>query len=148
MPEAPRGDIYAARARAARAYADLERPELGQRLSFSKESITRIENGEKAISDDPELRRRLAEACGLPPLFMEVGFAPLEQPITEVERRIYQLEARLGVVETTTRPLADVDDLAAAIALLHRLAGLPTLLAALPPIEPPGDSDANPSTGQ
>jgi transcriptional regulator with XRE-family HTH domain len=87
----PRGDHHSARIRAARAFADLDRIELGKRIGFSKETVSRLESGERG-ADDPVLLGKIAAACGVPAEFMALGFAPLERPLTDVEQRLYELE--------------------------------------------------------
>jgi transcriptional regulator with XRE-family HTH domain len=87
----PRGDDYAARVRAARAYADLDRVAFGERLGFSKETVSRIESGERSIAGDSALLAKIAVACGVPHDFMEVGFSRFDRPISDVERELYAL---------------------------------------------------------
>lgn len=86
-----RGDDYAARVRAARAYADLDRVALGERLGFSKETVSRIESGERSVAGDSALLAKIAVACGVPRDFMEAGFGRFERPISDVERELYAL---------------------------------------------------------
>lgn len=101
-----RGDERAAILRAAAAYADLGRLDIGRIIGQSKESVSRIFAGTKTLTD--EEARVFVEACGLPPRFAEVGFAPLREPITELEADFYewrdQAETRLARLEAAAAP--------------------------------------------
>jgi hypothetical protein len=59
----------------------------------------------KANPNAPTLRQAeaIADACGVPATFMQVGFAPLEQPITDLERRVYEIENRVAKAEKAER---------------------------------------------
>lgn len=92
----PRGGELAGRLRAIRAYAGIGQDELASHLNISERTLSRLENG-AAQSDDV---LTAARACHVPRAFAEAGFAPLDREITDVERRLYELEA-------TVRSLAD-----------------------------------------
>ena len=88
-PKGPRGDRIAARIRAAAAYADLNRGQLGEALGYSVETVSALFAGQKAT--DIELRRKIAATCGVPAEFMEYGFDRIADPIPEPERRVREL---------------------------------------------------------
>lgn len=97
----PKGGETAGRLRAARGYAGLKQPELADKLGVSVETLSRMENGRTTVSD--KTRYTVAEICGVPGAFMDVGFDPLRRPITDAERRLIDFEElfeeRLGVLE-------------------------------------------------
>lgn len=88
----PRGREIAARARAARAYADLDQPALAKALSVSVETYARVDAGTR-IPDDREMDV-IAAATNVPRAFFDSGFAI--QAATGLERRIAVLEAQIS----------------------------------------------------
>lgn len=72
----------------------MSREAFAEALHVSKETVSRIEAGTREPSS-PECDR-IAAACRVPRAFLDVGFAPLERPITEVEARLFQLEERIA----------------------------------------------------
>lgn len=72
MARKPRTAPQAARVRAARAYADLNQPQIAAALSFSHRDWARVEAGEKAL--DPAQLEQLAELCHVPLAFLNDGF--------------------------------------------------------------------------
>jgi transcriptional regulator with XRE-family HTH domain len=88
-------DARAARARAARAYADLSQAAVAEALGISHITVKRMERGAKDISMD-ELWS-IADACGVPRAFMVEGFV---NEVTELRqdfaRRFDDLQDRLG----------------------------------------------------
>jgi transcriptional regulator with XRE-family HTH domain len=87
----PRGGAEAARARAARAYADKRLPQLAAELGWSKETLARVERGARALDSDE--RAALAAACGLPAEFFTADFALLTAiaPAAPVARAVEPL---------------------------------------------------------
>jgi transcriptional regulator with XRE-family HTH domain len=77
-----------------RGYAGFDQPELAKQLGVSTTTMSRLENGRAGISDT--LLTTAARVCGVPPVFAEVGFAPLARPISNVEARIFEVEQRLS----------------------------------------------------
>lgn len=98
----PRGGEAAARIRAAHGYSDLRREDLGAAIGLSLRHLGRLEAGQATA--DRELRERIANACGVPPAFMEVGFAPLTDPITDADRRIYLIEQKIAEIAASVQP--------------------------------------------
>lgn len=88
----PKGE-RAARLRAAVAYSGLKQPAAAAKLNVSKETLSRMENGRGTITVSDE---QVAAAFGVPIEFLRVGWAPLERPIGNAERRVYELEQQLG----------------------------------------------------
>lgn len=102
----PRGDQFAARVRAARAYADLNRIQLGELIGFSKETISRIESGDRPVSGDPVLLLKIADACSVPASFLERGFETdgtygddMEERMRALERRVADLAPTAGLTD-------------------------------------------------
>ena len=89
-----RGDEAAARIRAAIAYADLKVPEVAAALGVSDTTVSRMQAGTAAIDERQWLA--LADACDVPPEFMELGFDPLATG--SVSERVEALERQLGTV--------------------------------------------------
>lgn len=81
---------YAARIRAARAYAGLTQEQLAAELDVDTQTIKRREAG----SHDPKRGERMAIAaiCGVPPEFMEHGFGAERD---EIAARLDRIEAVL-----------------------------------------------------
>jgi transcriptional regulator with XRE-family HTH domain len=69
----------------------MEQRELASTLGVSVTTLSRMENGKTPIADSDLVR--VADACTVPVSFVDVGFAPLDRPITDVERRLHELEA-------------------------------------------------------
>lgn len=92
----PRGGEYAARIRAAHAYAGLKQPELAKLLGLSVETVSRLENG-RGNANDERILRRVAEACGVPYAFMEHGWAALTVS-ADSDRRAQVMQADPAVV--------------------------------------------------
>jgi hypothetical protein len=63
--------------------------------TISHANMTRIVSATTPRGAGIEELEQIAAACGVPLQFLEVGFAPLERPITDVEMRLRQLEAEL-----------------------------------------------------
>jgi transcriptional regulator with XRE-family HTH domain len=111
----PRPDSLAARLRAAQAYAGVSNPALADELGVSVETLSRMKNGKTTIPES--VPGRVADFCGLPRAFMEVGFAPLDRPITDVERRVFELEDR--VAGTSLASPAIAQEIAQRLQLAH-----------------------------
>lgn len=73
----PRGGAQAARARAARAFADLTLDEIASALGWSKETWGRVERGARTLNSD-EIEA-VAMVCELPPAFFTVDFDQLPE---------------------------------------------------------------------
>lgn len=93
----------ARRARAAIAYAGLEDKEVAEATHIRPGTLRNILSRTRPSGGTPERLAAIASACKVPASFMEVGFAPLERPMEDVERRVYELERdldeRLAAVE-------------------------------------------------
>lgn len=103
-------DEVAARVRAAHGYSGLKQSDLAQALGISRETLSRWLNARDKPPSSDDLNR-LAGACGVPRTFMEVGFAPLEQPLTDTDRRILELEQRLERLESRDETQEFIDDI-------------------------------------
>ena len=130
---------YAARMRAARAYADLTQVELADRLGVDEQTIKRREAGKQ----DPKKGERIAVAsiCGVPPSFMEDGFG-VPSP-DEIVGRLERIEAALG-------GLVNYEELAARMReLIRRDAGPGATTPPTPePSTPTADPDESPGGEQ
>lgn len=94
----------AARVRAAHAYSKLSQSALAGKMGQSVETVSRIENARRAVSDAELVL--IAEACGVPYEFMESGFdlirergraltqAALVRRLDELEDRVRELVAQ------------------------------------------------------
>jgi transcriptional regulator with XRE-family HTH domain len=85
----------AARARAARAYADLSQSEVADKLGVSHITLKRIERATKDTSID-ELHA-IADVCGVPHAFMDDGFQTIPSVLEALHGRFDRLEAVLGM---------------------------------------------------
>lgn len=97
-------EAYAARTRAARGYAGLKHHELAALLNVSVRTLNRMESGKRP--PDLEEREAIAAACGVPPAFMEVGFAPLGRPISDLERSVHDLRSQFTELRAAVVALA------------------------------------------
>lgn len=88
-------EIRAARARAARAFADLSQSEVAERLGVSHITVKRMERATKDISID-ELHA-IADVCGVPHAFMDEGFQTIPTELRALHGRFDRLEAVLGM---------------------------------------------------
>jgi transcriptional regulator with XRE-family HTH domain len=88
-------DVRAARARAARAFADMSQAAVAEALGVSHITIKRMERGAKDISMD-ELWS-IADACGVPRSFMDSGFETVPEELRSIHQRFDRLEAILGI---------------------------------------------------
>lgn len=83
---------YAARIRAARAYAGLSRPKLAEKLGVSERTLGRREDG-----DGPPPKRgdllAIAMVCGVPITFLEHGFGEVSS--SELDERLDRIETAL-----------------------------------------------------
>jgi transcriptional regulator with XRE-family HTH domain len=84
-------DHFAARLRAARAFAGLSQEELAEALGDSVSTIARRETGKSPTK--PGDRISTATVCGVPPEFMEQGFGVIAQD--EILERLARIEAAL-----------------------------------------------------
>lgn len=92
-----RGDELAARVRAARGWADMNRREMGEALGVSERQVTRLESGQAEVT--LEISQRIAVATGVPTWFMEHGFAaPAEPEEPAFAERLETLEHQMGTV--------------------------------------------------
>jgi transcriptional regulator with XRE-family HTH domain len=101
----------AARIRAACAYSPLTHAEIATATGIKVGTLRGYTSTARTNVPSMEHAKAIAAACLVPPQFMEVGFAPLEQPISDVERRLYELEEtysqRLAELEAAVRQLSD-----------------------------------------
>ena len=105
--------------RAAWGYSGLGQDELAEKVGVPPGTFRGYLRRGQANAAPQSVIQNVARECGVPPEFMEVGFAPLERPITDMEQRLYELERR-------------VDGLAAAPARLG---------ARLKPVQPKGGAE-------
>lgn len=89
-------DEAARRARAAIAYAGLEYDEVSTRTGIKEGTLRNIVSKTRPSGGSPERLHRIALACGIPPAFMDTGFAPLTAPIDDVTARLLELERSTG----------------------------------------------------
>lgn len=95
------GGESAARVRAARGYRGFSPQELAAALHVSRDTLWRLETGRKV--PDADERAAIAKACDVPLVFLESGFAALERPVTDADRRILQLEEKLAGMDARLR---------------------------------------------
>lgn len=101
---APRHGQQAARLRAIRGYSGLHQNELAPKLGISVETLSGMENGRRTISDERLLH--VADLCEVPRVFAELGFAPLTEPISDSDQRLYAVEQQLQKVRGEVKRLA------------------------------------------
>jgi transcriptional regulator with XRE-family HTH domain len=87
--------MRAARARAARAYADMKQDAVAEALGVSHITVKRMERGAKDITMD-ELWA-IADACGVPRSFMDSGFETVPEELRSIHARFDRLETALGM---------------------------------------------------
>lgn len=103
------------RIRAARAYADLSRDQLVERVTdpeITARKLARFELG-SARPTDTQIDK-LAEACHLPRAFFTVDFKALDDPLAALSARVDEVTAQLAslkalVVESSRGALSPVD---------------------------------------
>lgn len=106
------GGERAARLRAIRGYGGLDQKELAPELGISVTTLSRMENGHSGISSD--VLEAAARVCDVPAAFAQSGFARLTRPLSDVERRLYDIETKVAAVMTALG-VADEDGLDAAL---------------------------------
>lgn len=80
-------------------YAGLSWSELAERSGISPTTIRRIvSTSEPRGFKSREEWEAIADACDVPRVFMELGFAPLEKPVSDTDRRVMEIERRLDEV--------------------------------------------------
>lgn len=86
-----------ARVRAARAYAGLKQGVLADLSGVSFDTLRRIEQEKRApVLDD---LRAIGDACGVPRVFMEQGWAAMSGPTSEeVNQRFAELERMISQI--------------------------------------------------
>jgi transcriptional regulator with XRE-family HTH domain len=94
------------RLRAARAYANLNQPELAERIGVSPATYKRAELGERPVSTEELLK--IAHACGVPPSYLLRPWlegAPERRrvPPGDVMGRLDIIDGRLDAIEETVR---------------------------------------------
>jgi transcriptional regulator with XRE-family HTH domain len=89
-----------------RGYGGLEQPDLASRLGVSVTTLSRMENGRSGIGDD--VLEAASRACDVPLAFAQSGFARLTRPVSDVERRLYEVED--AVRRLQEQRAADDDD--------------------------------------
>lgn len=97
------------RVRAARGYADLSIDQLAEAVGIGRNTIIRIDNGEREVKQ-MELRQ-IAAVCGLPYEFFTVDFAEIPELYAALERDEH-MAARAALARLTDiwgDSLADVD---------------------------------------
>jgi transcriptional regulator with XRE-family HTH domain len=91
-----------------RGYGGLEQPDLASRLGVSVTTLSRMENGRSGIGDD--VLEAAARACDVPVAFAQSGFARLTRPVSDVERRLYDVEDAVRRLQEETGAAAKDDD--------------------------------------
>lgn len=110
MESLPTREQVAQRVRAARAYAGLKQPTLAQQMGYSTRNWSRIENAdEDADGLDTDQRARVAQLCGVPNAFMELGFQVLAE--AEVALRMRELQADVAALLRNREGPGQVGDL-------------------------------------
>lgn len=151
----------AARVRAALAYADIDIKAAQTRVGISRATMTRIVSPTAPRGVRPEELPLIIEATGVPAAFFEVGFDPLEQPLTDVEIRVIDIERRVKALETRNQAQAFADELAdrlehdelapdeEVLAIMRAAHRTLSILAASPSSgSTPGEGDATPGSPQ
>lgn len=87
----------ARRVSAAIAYSGLTHDQVANATGIKLGTIRNITSITRPSGGHPENLLRIAHACGVPALFMEVGFTPLEREITDTEQFVLQEVRRLAV---------------------------------------------------
>lgn len=85
----------AARARAARAYADLGQEEIAEALGVKRITVTRMERQQTDITLDHLFA--IADRCGVPRDFMLNGYDSVPDELRRIHGRFDALEATLGL---------------------------------------------------
>jgi hypothetical protein len=88
----------ARRARAAIAYSGLEQGEVIERTGIRLPTLRRIVARTDPRAASLEELYAIADACGVPRLFMEEGFGPMATRSPSLEDRISELDRRLTAV--------------------------------------------------
>jgi transcriptional regulator with XRE-family HTH domain len=97
----PNSEELAARLRAARAYADVTRRQLAERIG-------RRDLDERALAkfEDPTLKapgyeqiELIAQACGLPTTFFTIDLDKLDDPVAAVAAQLKSIADRLALLE-------------------------------------------------
>jgi transcriptional regulator with XRE-family HTH domain len=81
-------------ARTAWTYSGLTQPALAAKIGIKSRTLGGYLAASKPQVPDYETRLKIAEACGVPPSFMEEGFS---EPVT-ADERVEELERDLGAV--------------------------------------------------
>lgn len=84
----------AARARAARAYANLRQSDLADKLGKATVTVKRMETGKQEISLDDLWQ--IADLCGVPHDFMTYGFESVPEELKRIHQRFDVLTERMG----------------------------------------------------
>lgn len=107
-------DELVRRIRAARGYAGLSQPALAGRLGVSKDTLARIERGERALRplEERNFPQLVAEATDLPVEFFTESFAHLERAGDDTERTgiatvTEEIRALRSTVDDFTRTWAE-----------------------------------------
>ena len=85
----------AARARAARAFADLGQEEIAEALGVKRITVTRMERQQTDITLDHLFA--IADRCGVPRDFMLNGFESVPSELRRIHERFDVLQASLGL---------------------------------------------------
>jgi transcriptional regulator with XRE-family HTH domain len=92
------GSETARRVRAAIAYSGLEQVEIIERTGMRMPTLRRIVARADPRAASLEELYAIADACGVPRVFMEEGFAPLVASATALEQRVDELARQLSAV--------------------------------------------------
>lgn len=93
------------RLRAAWGYSGLTYKELAEASGVDVEHLrTYLERRKPSLPTDDATLYAIVEACGVPRAFIDTGFAALERPLTDVEKRLYELERKVDEGLGTTPP--------------------------------------------
>lgn len=95
----------ASRIVAALAYTTRSRAEVAATVGIPLGTLEGYASRARRNIPPPAVLRAIALACGVPPAFMEVGFAPFDA-VGEPEARLLALEARVLALESASGPSA------------------------------------------
>jgi transcriptional regulator with XRE-family HTH domain len=98
LEEVPQPTPLNARARACRAYAGIKEKALAEATGIEPPRMRRILRPSKPAQPTMDELTAIAEACGVPHVFVELGFAALPGDEPDITERVQALEAKMDTV--------------------------------------------------
>lgn len=92
--------------RAAVAYSGKELSEIASGTGIKYATLRNYTSVSRPTKATLEKRLRIAEACGVPPWFMEAGFVSEQDDDANVAARVHRLEAQVAKLQTAVVTLA------------------------------------------